>query len=75
VAGLISGAGTVRYVPLEGGFYVIQTDDDQQYKPANLPAEFRQDGLMIRFTAHARHDMIGIHMHGTIVELDHIERR
>lgn len=75
VAAVIAGNGTVRHVPLEGGFYAIDGDDDRHYNPTNLPVEFRQDGITIRFSGRARDDMMSIRMYGTIIELDHVERR
>ena len=42
-------SGRVIKVELEGGFYGIAADDGRELLPVNLPDEFREDGLRIRF--------------------------
>jgi len=68
----VAANGTVTYVDLEGGFYGIATDDGRNYLPADLPAEYRQDGLRVQFSADVQ-DGAGIHMWGTPVEIRSIE--
>jgi len=48
---VISANGTIEYIPLEGGFYGIVTDEGEKYLPLNLPEEFKKDGLRIWFKA------------------------
>ena len=48
---VISANGTIEYIPLEGGFYGIVTDEGEKYLPLNLPEEFMKDGLRIWFKA------------------------
>ena len=66
--------GTITYLGIEGGFYGIVTDDGQHYDPIDLPDEFKQDGLRIRFTAQERRDQASFHMWGVIVEIKYIEK-
>ena len=68
----MSGAGTVQYIDLEGGFYGIVADDGTQYLPLNLPAEFSEDGLAIEFTGYLREDIATIQQWGTPLEITHI---
>jgi hypothetical protein len=49
VGRLESGTGTIRYVGIEGGFYVIIADNGGQYDPDNLSKEFEIDGLRVDF--------------------------
>jgi len=49
--GVISANGTIKYIPLEGGFYGIVTDKGERYLPLNLPEEFKEDGLRVWFKA------------------------
>jgi len=70
---IVSGTGTVTYLSLEGGFYGIIADDGEHYDPTNLPPEFRQDGLRVRFEAVILRDQYSVHMWGTIVEIISIE--
>ena len=65
--------GTVTYIDLEGGFYGLVTDDGRNYLPGNLPAEYRQDGLRVQFSADVQEDVAGIQMWGTPVEIRSIE--
>lgn len=68
----VSGAGTVQFIDLEGGFYGIVTDDGIQYLPLNLPEEFSEDGLAIEFTGYLREDVATIQQWGTPLELTEI---
>ena len=65
--------GTVTYIDLEGGFYGIIGDNQENYDPINLPDEFQQEGLRVRFTAKYRDDLASIHMWGRIIEILQIE--
>jgi putative hemolysin len=70
----VAANGTITYVDLEGGFYGIVADDGMQYLPANLPEEYRTDGLRVAFSADPADDGAGIQMWGTPVEIRSIER-
>ncbi|MCX6088883.1 MAG: hypothetical protein NTX88_00620 [Candidatus Atribacteria bacterium] len=61
--------GTVLYVDLEGGFYGINGDDGQRYDPANLPADFKKDGLRIHFEARIKSNQENTHMWGKSIEI------
>ena len=63
--------GTVRFDPIEGGCWLIQTSE-ALYQPIRLDEEFRQDGLRVRFEADILEDVAGF-CPGTIVELESIE--
>ncbi|WP_083608763.1 DUF333 domain-containing protein [Methanoculleus chikugoensis] len=69
----VAANATVTYIDLEGGFYSLVTDDGRNYLPANLPAEYRQDGLSVQFSADVQDDAAGIQMWGTPVEIRSIE--
>lgn len=42
---IIIGKGKIRYNNLEGGFYGIVSDEDEQFDPVNLPSEFEEDSI------------------------------
>lgn len=65
---------TVTYVPLEGGFYGLVTDDGARYLPLNLDDAFRRDGLRVRAEGTVA-DVATIQMWGTPVRLTAIARR
>jgi hypothetical protein len=65
--------GTVQYINLEGGFYGIIDEDGNKYDPVNLPDEFKQDGLRVKFSAKILKDQMSIHMWGTLIEITEIE--
>ena len=69
----VATTGTVTYVDLEGGFYGIVAEDGRNYLPGNLPAEYRQDGLRVRFSADPEEDVAGFRMWGTPVKIRSIE--
>ncbi|BCR05857.1 hypothetical protein DESUT3_29260 [Desulfuromonas versatilis] len=62
-------AGTVVFVPLEGGFYGILDDSGKRFDPHNLPEQMRQDGLRVQVKARPVTGAVGFHMWGTIVEI------
>jgi hypothetical protein len=66
--------GTVLDIPIEGGFYGLLADDGRKYDPENLPEEFKQNGLRVKFKVNPKKGMASIHMWGTIVEIVKIEK-
>jgi hypothetical protein len=66
--------GTVRYLDLEGGLYVIADASGTRFSPTNLPREFRTDGLAVEAEARPRTDLVSIGMAGPLVELVRIRR-
>ena len=61
-SGAFKARGTVRYIPLEGGFYGIIADDGKKYLPLNLPEKYKHDGLRVCFRAKLRKDVATISM-------------
>lgn len=70
----IEGRGTVTYIDVEGGFYGIVSGDDGRWDPINLPSDFTQDGLKVKFRAKLRKDLASYHMWGTLIEIISIEK-
>ena len=66
--------GTIVFNDFEGGFYGIIGDDGDHYDPLNLPSEFNEDGLRVRFEGIMRGDVASFHMWGNVIELTKIER-
>lgn len=68
--------GTVTYVTLEGGVWVIEPDDDddETYLPTNLPDSYREEGLRVRVRAEESAEQASIYMFGTMIDIEHIER-
>ncbi len=71
---IINRTGTVRFNPIEGGFYGIESDTGERYDPINLHKEFQVDGLRVRFEGRKREDMASFHMWGTLIEIIKIEK-
>jgi hypothetical protein len=68
----LSEVGTVRFLEIEGGCWVIETSD-AVYEPTNLPEALREDGLGVTFQATVRDDLASICMVGPIVQLHRIQ--
>lgn len=66
---------TVRYIPLEGGFFGLVASDGTQYDPINLSQEFQQDNLPVRATLRPLRGVASYRMWGTIVEILAMEKR
>ncbi len=67
-------SGTVRYMEIEGGFYGLVADDGTKYDPINLPAEYKKNGLRVKFTVREKKDVMSFHMWGKIVEVVKIKK-
>ena len=72
--GVFTARGTVRYIPLEGGFYGIIADGGKKYLPLNLPEKYRHDGLRVCFRANLRKDVATISMWGEPIEILEIKK-
>lgn len=66
---LIETTGTVLWRDVEGGSYVIKSEDGTTYDPVNLPNEFREAGLRVYFEARRRPDLMSQRMVGVLVEI------
>lgn len=71
----VSGTGAVSFFNVEGGFWAIHGDDNRTYDPVNLPDEFKEQNLAVRFAGRVLRDRMSSHMVGDIIELTSIERR
>lgn len=66
--------GFIEYVPLEGGFFGLITDDGQRYVPTNLPTEFRLGKLRVCGELQVNPDQIGFQQWGVFATLLSIRR-
>ena len=62
-------AGSVEYMDLEGGLYVLRTGDGTNYNPTNLPQAYRAEGAAVEADVVVRDDMASIGMVGPIVDI------
>jgi hypothetical protein len=70
----IQDTGIIKYIDLEGGFYGIITDKQEQYDPINLPEVFKQDNIRIEFKAINAKNQSSIHMWGKTIYILEIEQ-
>lgn len=68
-------SGTVHHLPVEGGVYVIRTADGTQYRPSELPEEYRVEGLAVDVKALQHDDVLTKDMAGQAIDLVEIRRR
>ena len=73
VGDIVKFRGTVVHKDVEGGFFVIESDDGRVYDPINLPDRFKKHGLKVNVAAKLRNDMGSIHMVGDIIEIVEID--
>lgn len=64
--------GTVKYLPMEGGFFGIVTEQGKKLNPINLGHEFRQEGAMIKFKGSYKQDMISFQQWGELFHLSEV---
>lgn len=62
-------SGSVAYMELEGGLYVLRTAAETNYNPTNLPESYRVDGAAVEADVVVRDDMASIGMVGPIVDI------
>lgn len=67
--------GTVQYRQLEGGAWVIVSEEETTYDPTDLPEEYKEKGLAVRVWANRMEDAVGIRMVGPIISIQRIERK
>jgi len=74
----IEDTGTIIICDFEGGFYGILSDDfhngEKKFDPINLPSEFKEDGLRVKFKAIVSLFQYSFHMWGTIIVILEIEK-
>ncbi len=75
---IIEGKGTIVYNDFEGGFYGIISDESyygsNKLDPNNLPSEFKEDGLRVKFKVRVLLNKYSFHMWGLMVKILEIER-
>jgi inhibitor of cysteine peptidase len=71
---IVVGTGTIQYNEFEGGFYGIVGDDGENYDPINLPSDFNEEGLRVKYTLKILKNQTSIHIWGIIVEIIKIEK-
>ena len=64
--------GVVTYAMLEGGAWVLVSDEGETYEPVNLDAAFETEGLRVRVTADVLEDRASTLQVGPIIEISTI---
>ena len=68
-------AGTIHRIDAEGGIYVIRAADGTEYRPKELPAEYRVEGMAVDVKAQLNDDVATKDMVGQPIDLLEIVRR
>ena len=71
---IIQDSGTIQFNDFEGGFYGIVGDNGEYYDPINLPSDFKEDGLQVRYTIKILENQTSVHMWGSVVKIIRIEK-
>ncbi|NYT06627.1 MAG: hypothetical protein GKC04_09750 [Methanomicrobiales archaeon] len=66
---VVTGTGTVVFIPREGGFFGIAADSGVQYWPEHLDPAYRAAGVRVIFTARLRPDRVAPGQWGTPVDI------
>jgi len=69
----IIGTGTVLFQDLEGGAYIIKSDDGHHYQPLSLPMDLKINGTRVSYILRPVSDIVSIVMSGAPVEVIAIE--
>jgi hypothetical protein len=68
-SGLVIGIGTVVGRQAECSSWYLQADSGTLYETPNLPAEFREMNLRVRFTIRENHDTASACMRGAMADV------
>ena len=68
-----AGEGTVTYTDIEGGCWTIVADSGAEYNPGSLEAQYRVEGLRVRFEFIVLQGVAGVCMRGDYVSISSIE--
>lgn len=60
--------GTVSYQSFEGGFWGIESENGQQYRPINMPEQLKSSGAQVEIVA-IEADVMSFIMWGTPVRI------
>jgi hypothetical protein len=71
---LLHITGTIQFLDLEGGMFVIRDAQGTRFSPTNLPRDFRADGVNVEVEARRRDDLVSVGMTGPLVEIVRIRR-
>lgn len=66
--------GVIRFQDIEGGVYLLETEDGGRYQLLDLPEEFRKEGLAVRATIRIQSDLMTTGQTGTPAHVLHVER-
>jgi hypothetical protein len=70
----ISFEGTVKHIPLEGGFYGIVSSQGNKFDPVNLAPPYQLDELRVRVRAMPQPEKVSFHMWGKIIKIVDIQK-
>lgn len=65
----------VQHRDLEGGVWVLRSEDGTTYDPGTLPEVYREEGLRVRVWANRLDNQMSFRMVGPLISLERIERR
>ena len=65
--------GRVAYSSLEGGQWIIHSDDGKIYTPINMPAQYKADGCRVNISAIVLEDVASISMMGEVIRITRFE--
>jgi len=63
---------TVKYFPLEGGFYGLITENNQKLLARNLDKKYLSDGAVLRFRIQSVEDVMTIQQWGKVVKISDV---
>lgn len=66
--------GTVTFQALGTGFWGIETANGEQYRPAQLPAQYQKEGLEVEIEAEELEAQMSVFMWGTAIKINSIKK-
>lgn len=64
--------GTIRFKPMEGGFFALESVNGQKYTLMGLPKAHKRDGLIVEIEGSVNPDMMTIYQFGEPLKVTHV---
>ncbi len=62
-------SGTIHYSDLEGGHWIIKSQDGSSYIPLDVPEQMKYDGAQVRITATKIEGAFSMMMTGEVIRI------
>ncbi len=66
---MITVTGTIRFLPMEGGFYGLDGENGKKYMPQGIDKSMLKNGLVVEVTGTVLTDMLTFQQYGEVLKV------